>query len=500
MEPTLTDLGPCTKRIEVTVPETRIQEALAGTYAELRRGASLPGFRPGHVPIPILRRRFGKAVAHQVLHDLIREAAEKVAEQCPTGIIGEPELQDQDEDSPRHSLPESGPLTVSFLVEVVPDFPLPHYREHRIRIPPRPEVRDEAVDAVIRQIVLKDVELLPVEEGGSEPGDLLFGELELAVPEVPGVAVLPQSKVAFFGDDPEVCSGVCLDAGPETFVGLRRGDSLPVRALLGEEHPEPGLRGRTATGTFVLNELKRRREPTIDDEFAKGHGAESLEDLRSRIRGSLAHDLHEEAVGMALLDFVEDLLRSVEIPLPPKLHALETQARIEQHLRQAAQDGGSGAVGPEEPETPQAGPALEDRPDPEPAAPGPAEEPGSPPPAAQAAEPSAPAAIGGRPRAEFEAEAAAAIRRWLLMSRIAAAEGIEVQDEDLEAEYRRIAHAMRAKPGEIRSYYARDDSRQEVLRRRILETKTMTFFRQTLGTASDESGGEAPRESLAEST
>src|SRR5919205_2837299 len=115
------DAGPATKKVHVEIPQERIAAKLEEQFKELRQQAAIPGFRPGHAPQKLIEKRFASDVKEQVRRSLISESYGQAVEKNSLQVIGEPEFDNPD----AIKLPESGPLTYSFQVEVQPEFTLP---------------------------------------------------------------------------------------------------------------------------------------------------------------------------------------------------------------------------------------------------------------------------------------------------------------------------------------------------------------------------------------
>src|SRR5689334_20981165 len=115
------DAGPATKKVSVEIPPDRIKTKLEEQFKELRQQAAIPGFRPGHAPQKLVEKRFSADVREQVRRSLISESYEQAVEKNSLQVIGEPDFDNPDE----IKLPEDGPLTYSFQVEVQPNIALP---------------------------------------------------------------------------------------------------------------------------------------------------------------------------------------------------------------------------------------------------------------------------------------------------------------------------------------------------------------------------------------
>src|SRR5438874_12897566 len=115
------DAGPATKKVHVEIPAERISAKLEESFKELRQQAAIPGFRVGHAPRKLIEKRFSGDVKEQVRRQLISESYEQAVEKNSLQVIGEPQF----ENAEQIQLPESGPLTYSFEVDVQPEIDIP---------------------------------------------------------------------------------------------------------------------------------------------------------------------------------------------------------------------------------------------------------------------------------------------------------------------------------------------------------------------------------------
>ena len=127
---TITDAGAARKRIEVTIPEERIQGKLKESFDELQKDVVLPGFRNGRAPAP-LRKTLRRRLRNTLKGQLVAEAYQKAVEDHKLDAIGEPEI-----NMSLVNLPDSGPLVAALDVEITPDFELPNIEKVQVKSPP----------------------------------------------------------------------------------------------------------------------------------------------------------------------------------------------------------------------------------------------------------------------------------------------------------------------------------------------------------------------------
>ena len=117
---TIEEAGPCKKKVIIEIPEAKIKKATDKQYEDLGKEAIVPGFRKGRAPRRLLEKRFGKETAEQVKLTLLADATEAIVKDEELKALGEPDI-----DFEEIKLPEKGPMTFDFEVEVRPEIDLP---------------------------------------------------------------------------------------------------------------------------------------------------------------------------------------------------------------------------------------------------------------------------------------------------------------------------------------------------------------------------------------
>src|SRR5687767_13366413 len=168
------DAGPGTKKVSVEIPQERIASKLAEQFKDLRKQAAIPGFRPGHAPQKLVEKMFASNVRDQVRGDLIRESYEQALEKNSLQVLGEPEFTDAE----KIELPESGPLSYSFSVEVQPEFTLPDLANLKVK-KPKIEITEDNVDQAMNNLREQQGTLVPVEDRGVQAKDHLIADVHL---------------------------------------------------------------------------------------------------------------------------------------------------------------------------------------------------------------------------------------------------------------------------------------------------------------------------------
>src|SRR3712207_6747036 len=153
------DAGPGTKKVSIEIPQERIAAKLASQFKDLRKQAAIPGFRPGHAPQKLVEKMFASDVRNQVRGDLIRESYEQALEKNKLQVLGEPEFENAED----IKLPDDGPLTYSFSVEVQPEFTLPDMATLKVQ-KQKVNITDENLEQAMNNLREQQGTLVPVED------------------------------------------------------------------------------------------------------------------------------------------------------------------------------------------------------------------------------------------------------------------------------------------------------------------------------------------------
>jgi trigger factor len=304
------DVSPVEKRLKVEIDKAQVNKKLDESYRQLGRQVNLKGFRPGKAPRPLLESMFGKKVAGDAARELVNETIGDIIGQQTLRIISEPileELADAQKDVP---------LRYSARIELMPQIDIKDYEG--IAVTKREgKATDEQVTAELERRRQAHQELKPIEgRDTAEAGDvltiLLTGTLshltykdkemhvDLGKPEqspIPGLAA--------------ALVGVSLSA-----------TAHPVELTMPTEGLPKEIGGKTGHFKVAVKAAHIKHLPAIDDEFAKDTGeADSLEQLKEKIRTNILEEDTEEARHEMRLTLVDELLKRNPVPIPPGLIA-----------------------------------------------------------------------------------------------------------------------------------------------------------------------------------
>ncbi len=347
---------------------------------EIKKTAKVPGFRPGKAPINIIKRHFEDTIRDTLVRTFVPGVLREAIEENKLSPLTEPLIEELDFNL------KSNKLEVSVVFEVKPEIELKpeDYRGIKVKKTVR-EITDEDIEKVIEGLKNQSATWKEVEREAGE-NDLVELEYET---EAEGEEKQTGKVAVVLGANqlwPEVEKEV---------LGKKPGEEGEVEFQAPEDKEKYGeLAGKNVKVRFKVLSVKEKELPEVNDEFAKKFGFENLEDMKKRIREDLETSEKIREQEEIEDQIVDAILSKVNVPVPPSMLNLELRAQAEAQLQRMVQLGVN--VNQLNPQA-----ILE----------------------------------MVKPTAEKT------VKVKLLLEKVAELEGIEVTDEDLEAEIQKLADA-----------------------------------------------------------
>jgi trigger factor len=321
---TVSDAGPCLKRVAVAVPAAEVDARLSESLDAVTAQAALPGFRPGRVPRRLVEKRFGEALKSEARNAIVQAAMEKAVADHKLKVLGNPSSDDLKD----AELKAGQAFKFSMDVEVLPDFVLPGLEGIAVKRPAI-TVPDAMIEDEVKKICINEGDL--EERQSPEAGDYLTGkgvmvddagtkhyDIDGAVVRVP----LPEDKGR----------GMILGVMVEDFakqLGLpKAGQTATIRVKGPENHEVEALRGKSLTITFDVARCDRIIPASIDAVVAK-FGFESADKLRELVAARLQQRARVRQQIVQHQQIAKHLLDSTTMQLPAKLTASQAQRALD---------------------------------------------------------------------------------------------------------------------------------------------------------------------------
>ena len=291
------------QEFKVVLPAGDLAAKLETQLAEMRAKAQIKGFRPGKAPISHLKKLYGKSLMSEVLQEAVNEANRKIVDDNKLRIAAEPKLDfPGGQDEVEKALEAAGDFSFVVTFETLPSFELGSFDDISLERPIAP-VTDEDVEKSIQALVDRVREFEPKAEGAkAEKGDKLTIDF---TGKLDGVAF----EGGTGGDvDLVLGSGSFIPGFEDQLDGAAAGEQRLVKVRFPDEYSAKNLAGKDAEFDVTVKSVEAPKVAEIDDEFAKKYGFDSLDALKTAMRGNLEADFEKasrDKFKRALLDALD---------------------------------------------------------------------------------------------------------------------------------------------------------------------------------------------------
>lgn len=291
------------REFTVTVGADEIDQKVEAKLVEVGQTMKLPGFRPGKVPMKILRQRFGNAVLGEVLEAAVGETSQSVL----TERALKPAMQPKIEIS---SFDPGADLVYTMGVEIMPEIePVDFSTLTLTRY--KPEIADEEVENALGELAKNNRATQKIEKDRkTQSGDVVVMDFKGFV-----------DGEAFQGGEAsdfrlELGSGQFIPGFEDQLIGQAAGEDIKVQVKFPDEYGAANLAGKDAVFECKISEIHEYTERQLDDEFAKELGLESLDDLRGQMRGRIEGEYAELARARTKRELLDVLFEKHDFEVP----------------------------------------------------------------------------------------------------------------------------------------------------------------------------------------
>jgi len=420
MKVTVEELSPSKRALHVELPPERVAARMEASLRELGRKLQIPGFRRGKVPPEIIQRRFQSDLQEEVLRELIPDSYREALAQADVHPVSQPKVEDV-------HFHEGEPLTYRAVVEVKPPVTVKDYQGIVLQRE-KVEVTDQEVDRALEYLKEDAAEYVPMEGWPALREDLIVLDHDGTIHGKPFKGGSGKNLTLALG------RGGYLPGFEAQVAGMQKGESKRFALAFPQDLPRKDLAGRTAEFRVTVKEVKKRRVPELNDEFARTVGdVESLAALRDKLREQLQQRKVRQQEADLKRTLLEKLAATHEVELPDALVEAETASILQDMLGTIRATGGRVQGLPESAE-----------------------------------------ALGAKAREVARRR----VKESLLLEAVARQESLTVGDAELDKEIDAMATAFPAEGGATVRHALEEPGRRAGLTARLLERKALEFLYQ----------------------
>ena len=395
-------------KLTIEVPAEDVEKALQAAYLKERKRISLPGFRKGKVPRQMIEKMYGPEVFYDdAANHMISEAYGKAYDECGLEIVSQPKVEVT-------QLEKGKPFIFTAEVAVKPEVTLGEYKGLKVE-KSDVEVTDEEVDAEIEKERERNARTVEVTDRAVQDKDEVTLDFEGFV-----------DGEAFEGGKGEdypltIGSGAFIPGFEDQLIGAEIGKEMEVNVTFPEEYQAKDLAGKEAVFKCTVKAIKVKELPELDDDFASdvSEEGETMEEYRAEVRGKLKERKESAAKEKKENQAVEQAAANAEIDLPEPMVELQARQMADDFARRIMQQGMS-----LEQYFQFTGLTEE------------------------------------KMMEELKPQAEKRIRTRLVLEAIVAAENIEVSDECLEEELKKMADAYQMEVDKLKEFMGENEKKQ----------------------------------------
>ena len=395
-------------KLTIEVPAEDVEKALQAAYLKERKRISLPGFRKGKVPRQMIEKMYGPEVFYDdAANHMISEAYGKAYDECELEIVSQPKVEVT-------QLEKGKPFIFTAEVAVKPEVTLGEYKGLKVD-KVSVEVTDEEVDAEIEKERERNARTVEVTDRAVQDKDEVTLDFEGFV-----------DGEAFEGGKGEdypltIGSGAFIPGFEDQLIGAEIGKEMEVKVTFPEEYQAKELAGKEAVFKCTVQAIKAKELPELDDEFASdvSEEGETMDEYKAEVRGKIKERKEREAKEKKENQTVEQAVANAEIDLPEPMVDLQARQMADDFARRIMQQGMS-----LEQYFQFTGLSEE------------------------------------KMMEELKPQAEKRIRTRLVLEAIVAAENIEVSDERLEEELKKMADAYQMEVDKLKEFMGENEKKQ----------------------------------------
>ena len=415
MKVDVVDVDRVTKKIEVEVPADKITEITENIYGELKRQAKIKGFRPGKIPKSILTTYYKDYIEDELKRRVIEGTMSEVLSEANVKPVTEP-IADFVEDGDR--------FVYTLLCEVFPDIEISSYKGVEVEVDAI-RVTDDDIDKRIEQMKELYAEMIPREaDSGARKGDFIIVKYKGYLDGRPVKDVYSEAYPLELGTSqlmPEFESAI---------YDMKKGEIKNVDVAFPDDYQLKDIAGKTLLFEIEIKDIREKRLPDLNDEFAKDVNFENVEKMKESLKTEIEKEKLNSRKQFISNKIMEMLTSNIDIQVPKRLLAKHTEAMLEEAKTRFNTEHFT----------------EEDL-----------------------------KAFQGNIRADFEKKAAERIKSDIILAKIAEIEGIKLEDDDVHNRMKKIAEETKRPFDEVKSFYEKYDF-IEGMKINIVQQKTMDFL------------------------
>ena len=298
--------------LKVFIDKKTMDRYLSEKYNELKKTVTLKGFRPGKVPVDILKKQFGKAIYGEVLDKVLKETSMKALEEKKIKAAGQPKID-------LKIFGEDKDLEYIIQVEQLPNVEIKDLKNIKIN-DYNIKVTDKDINNRIEQIAKNQNNFEEKKDNETaEIGDLVIFDYKATINENVFEGGEGKNTQIVLGKD------LFIKGFDKDLIGAQKNKDKIVYAILPENYPNKKYSNQKAKFTCKILTIKKPIDTKIDNQFAKNLGAKDLNDLKKLVSKQIADQYKQSLFTITKKEILYQIEKFKDIDIPDSLIAQEIE-------------------------------------------------------------------------------------------------------------------------------------------------------------------------------
>lgn len=314
-------------KLTIEVPAEQVEKAIQGAYLRERKNINIPGFRKGRAPRNLIEKMYGKEIFYNDAIDaMMPQAYAEALDECGEEIVSRPQIDIVQIESGK-------PFIFTAEVAVKPGVELGQYKGIQVEKAPV-EVLDAEIDAEIMREREANARTITVEDRAVQSGDIVSLDYEGFVDG----AAFDGGK----GEDQELTigSGTFIPGFEDQLIGAQIGADVEVNVTFPEDYRAEELAGKEAVFRCRVNAIHVKELPDVDDEFAQEVSEfDTLDEYKADIKARLLKDKEEEAGKLKEDAVIGKIIENAKMDIPDAMVEYQTEQLMEDFAQRIQSQG-----------------------------------------------------------------------------------------------------------------------------------------------------------------
>ena len=268
------------REFEVIITKSEISKLVDDKLQNIAKEANLPGFRPGKVPVAVVKNRFGKQVLGEVVRESVDTATKETMEKNKLTPSSQPKIE-------IISFEEGEDLKAKLSVEIMPEFKIPDLSSLKL-IKPIVKISEKEINDAVEKIARENVGTKEIsKDRPAKKGDTVVIDF------IGKVDNKPFDGGEAKGHNLKLGSNTFIPGFEDGLIGAFKGSTMSIKVTFPRDYQVKTLAGKDAVFDTKVNEIKEDVEVLINDDFAKTLGMNDLDSLKKAVSEQITkqHDL-----------------------------------------------------------------------------------------------------------------------------------------------------------------------------------------------------------------